>query len=406
MPYIPIVLILLSFQLSAEPDCEDLVSTKSILQCVISQNSQVQASKMGIQEAKSEHDIAAQWLNPELDADLLFGNGPGIGAEISVLQTFELGGKRNVRKALAKLKQAGAELNLNLTREDLVIKTLLTLYRLRQIDAELKIYNEIFHTYNELIEQYEDIGKLDSEREISLSVFKMSLSESEMAANKLRNERTILASGIESGLGRSIDFEKLQYPKFNTDWPRLEQNRLNSTNLKLAQLASQKNIAELKIQKANAWPDLKIGPKIAFEQPFLEQNGSVFWGGISFNIGLPVLHQNQAKIKKAQTSIKKSEISESFLKRRLEATRDNFKTNYVSTLKTFKRALLKNQIVDRHKYFHQKIEKGLVSAPMVIELHRQLMGYYSTLHEQELQLVNAFWGLKKLNGTILEEVQS
>ena len=180
-----------------------------------------------------------------------------------------------------------------------------------------------------------------------------------------------------------------------------------STQHKLSENKIFLHQAKLNLEKSEAWPDLKIGPKIAFEQPFLEEDDpGVFWGGISFSIGLPIFHQNQASIRLANLGIQKASILKRFETAKLREERNYFLSSYQTNLIDFERKINMRSLKKRHDYFHKNIQKGLVAAPMVIEFHRQFMAFHQKLHEQELRLVKSYWQIKSLQNKILNELTS
>ena len=62
-----------------------------------------------------------------------------------------------------------------------------------------------------------------------------------------------------------------------------------------------------------------------------------------------------------------------------------------------------SNISSKHDELHKLIRRGVISAPLIIEMHREISEYYENLHAQELKALESLWTLYALRGTILEE---
>jgi hypothetical protein len=92
-----------------------------------------------------------------------------------------------------------------------------------------------------------------------------------------------------------------------------------------------------------------------------------------------------------------------YTKTQLEKQKEFLQRVYQRAATRITQTLSNEQVTLKHKNLHKMIDRGLVSAPLVIELHRQIMDYYERLHKQELEGVIAKWKIAALEGKISKE---
>lgn len=389
-----------------KPDpCDNLTNTKMVVKCALAQNDGIRAAKLDIAQAKANYQAAAGFINPELEGEFLLGGGSTIETEFAALFTIELGGKRYARRELAKSQQETANLTLRQKKEDLAIATILGLYQLRQIKDEFRLLNDSLRTFQNQIKQYESVARLDAEREMALSIFKLSAPEIQLHLNEHMDEKRQILGNLEVALGQPLNLVKIKLPEFNTAWKTLTPAPLASAKYALAELIEQQAGSSLALERANAFPNLSLGPIFGMSGPLTGAEKFEFAGGLAFSIDLPILNLNLPAIRAAKIEMMKDKIKARYEKDLEAQELQILHKDYEVARQAMTAMLSEEDIWGRHDYFHKQIDRGMVSAPIVIELHRQIMNYYETRNEHELKLAKAYWKIKALEGTLLQEVE-
>ena len=157
--------------------------------------------------------------------------------------------------------------------------------------------------------------------------------------------------------------------------------------------------ATYNLEKSQSWPNLSIGPKVEIENA--GETETRF--GLALSIPLPLFQANGGGRAKSLAGVRRSEVQLRFAKTRLERQKDYLHEVYQRVSQGIAKTLSNKQVTLKHKNLHKMINRGVVSAPIVIELHRQIMDYYEKLHEQEIEGVLALWKIAALEGRILKE---
>ena len=380
--------------------CETLNTPNDVLKCVVNHHLSIRMGKSELSETELGIEVAKQRPNPDLDVDVTDTSGSGFGTEVSYLHTFELGNKREARIKVAESIRNYTRSDLINRQENLAIRTVTSMYRLRQINHELSVVTEIISTFKKIIGQYRNVGRLGPEQQISISVFTMALEENKLAKNSLLNEREVIVGRIETGIGKKIDFTDKILPELKSDWPKFEsKDNLKSSKLQLALHEIDLAKANVEIEKSESTPNLAIGPKFGFERD--ERNS--FSIGIGVSVPLPLYQNNSAGRAKAMASLNNSQLKFNFTKTELESEKQILIDLYNRIVGGISKTLSEKQIEHNHRNLHTMIKRGVVSASIVIELHRQIIDYYSKLHEQEILAVQAYWKILAIEGRILAE---
>jgi outer membrane protein TolC len=382
---------------NASASCRNLKNPNSTLKCIVGNHIAIKAQKLGIEEADHSIGVASQMINPELELEAIDREGTGFNSELSLVHTFELGGKRAARKKIATQLKEQSKVSLLATKENLIIQTVSDLYRYRQIGHELHIVEEIISTFDKITKQYRRAGKLSPEDRMSVSVFSMALEENKLKKSALENEKRSILTRINSGLESNINLTKGQLPKIKKDWPDVFSSEVKGSAIKRIEVDLKVANAEYSQEKALSWPNLAIGPKVEIEKG----DSTDTRVGFALTIPLPFYQANGAGRARALVNVKKNEVRLKFAQKRLELEKQFLIQAYKKVAATIHGTLSKKKVELKHKDLHTMIDRGVVSAPIVIELHRQIMDYYEQLHEQERQGIQALWRIAALEGQIL-----
>lgn len=399
MKMIFLILTFLSASAYAGSECEKLGAPNDVLKCIVSNHAAIQVGKAQVNEVSLGVDVASQRPNPEFEFEGTDQVGTGFTSEVSLLHTFELGGKRSARMRVAERERDLSKADLLSRQEQLTVQTVSNLYRLRQIDHELSIVEEIVSTFRKITKQYSRAGRLNPEDKMSKSVFSMALEENKLKRNSLVNEKQGILASIESGLGHKLTLGKNLLPKVKRDWPDISLGELSGSQIMKAKTELELSNATYNLEKSESWPNLSIGPKIEIENSGETETRY----GLALSMPLPLYQANGGGRAKSLAGVQRNQIKLRYTKTRLERQKQYLHEVYKRVSQGITKTLSNKQISLKHKDLHKMINRGVVSAPIVIELHRQIMDYYEKLHEQELEGVQALWQIAALEGRALKE---
>jgi len=391
MDLIPSILFAL-FSLSeisyANDNCGIKNTTDKVIECILNKHPELQISNKEIDVAKGNLKLSSQLLNPSLEWEFNESQrASGLSSEINLKYKFELGSKRAHRKKLARVQKSLADVAYIKSYNKIKIDLIISLYRLRQIEHETEVMNENKSTFSLMISQYKKIGRMNPEQEISVNIFSMASQEVNLKLQNLQNERDQILSKLEVMNGGVFIPQKKQLPPIDHTWPKLNESKLEGALTQEADLKVLESKKNYSLEKSKVWPNLAIGPRLVSSP---NPEGNNFWGG-SLSLDLPLLNLNRGGIQKAQAIRAKAELSNNLLRKEILSESKKLKSIYQRSSVSFNRALQNSKHHQNHNRTHSLIKRGLVSPPLVIELHRQSIEFYEALHQQELAAVKARW---------------
>ena len=383
--------------INAQVPCVDLKTPNDLLKCVLQNHANVKVGKSLVKEARWDSVIAEEHPNPELQVEIDKPISPGFGTSLLYMHTFELGGKKKARKGIASSQVALSETFLTNQKDKIILDTVLSLYRMRQIDHELEINKEIDETFQGVISSYKNAGNLGPEKETSISVFNLALRENLLNKNSLLSERLGYETRIQTAIGKKINISKSLLPKDIENWPNIDLPLHSKGNeIKLAEKNLALSHSRFLLEKSEATPNISLGLKVDFTRE--ETNSFSF--GLVFSMPLPIYNQNSGSIAKAMSQIQTNEIRLGSIKDNLNRRKAYLQKIYADTQTVLSERESNKKINFDHKNLHKMIERGVISPSTVIELHRQTLEFYNKLHQQELVGINALWQIYAINGTV------
>lgn len=391
--------------LFAEEPCT-INSAQDILNCALRKHPDVLNAQAEKNRDENLVKIAKQRQNPELEGRLLpFSNieDRTLNSEAALLYTVELGGKRRARMGQAKAEVEQSANHLLQSQEETALQTVLALYRLRQIEAELSRVDESISTFDKIMSSYSTRPQLSPEQEVSRTSFDLAREEYRLTKTSLIQEQSNLAYWLELVTENSYEHLQQYLPPLKSQWPQLQAGQAQEPvqNSSTAAARSEQKLADsnLKLARAKAWPDVKIGP--ALETETLASDTNVF-GGVGFSLPLPLVSLNRgekayAKADKARADTNLAiTLQKNSLERRIQLKR------YETAIAALKQSASLAHLSTQHEKIELYFERGLVSSPLVIESHRQLYEITKTRNEQELGGVGSLWRLYIIDGKILD----
>jgi cobalt-zinc-cadmium efflux system outer membrane protein len=387
-PYVLFTLMALVWPFYAQASCETKKSADAVVECFLEKHPNLVISKAGIDVAEGEINVSSQRINPSLEWLVNESQqSNGVANEVNLKHTFELGYKRSARIKLAEIKKDLEVVDFEKSYNQLKIDLIMDLYRLRQIEHETEVIKENQTTFERMIDQYKKIGRMNPEQEISVNIFSMASDEVMLKLQKLKNERNQILTEFEVINQTPFTPVKNQLPPLNHAWPDLDESGVQGVLIKEADLKVEESTRNYALEKAKAWPDLALGPRMLSSPG---PGGGTFFGA-ALSLNLPLLNLNAGGKQKASAGKVRAEMRKSLLSKRIYAEARRLKKVYQNSSRSYTQALKGSKIHKNHNRIHSLIKRGVVSPPLVIELHRQAIEFFEALHQQELAAVEARW---------------
>ncbi|EPZ49933.1 outer membrane efflux protein [Bacteriovorax sp. BAL6_X] len=346
---------------------------------------------------------ANQVYNPEVETEIVSAGNNKVSSMLKLTQTFELGGKRDSRKAWAqRLKELG-RLEFKGEKEKAVLENILNLYRLRQIEELIPVYQESYGSLKKVYDKKSKIRKsLSPSQEVEYETLSFAMDDYYMRLSELKAEKASIRVHLKLNAGKNCVVSKSALPKL-FKFKELNLNLLelkDSTGYKkrLAQLAVAK--AEYDVAKSNAYSDLSVGPMYEYSKSDDEKEHAF---GLSLTFDLPVFNTNDGAKAKGIAAVKKSEYQIRYDELDLQIDHRNWVQKYQRYKSVYKKMASQSVLEKKHKRIEKLFDRGVISTSLIIEAHRQMVDFFTRRNDYEIGAVEALWNIYLLRGTILEE---
>jgi len=388
----------------AQNICEAAKSYLELLSCVETNSPEVNASKLEIEASDERARQARRFLNPELSGKKLWGTKDSSQSsqfEVELLFPVEIGGKRNARTNAANASKELASAEGQKTREDGLIKTGLSLHRLRQINVEVDLAQEAIERFERITTTFRKRTQLSPEQQVSLTIFRYALEEEKQKKAELLALKRSIAADLASIVGRKIETQTA-IPSDISKWPIVKAGSTDGSAERRAAIArAAESEATRQLVRAESWPTLKVGP--SYEKM---PSGNVIEErlGLGLSMELPVFSLNSGARRAADLSSRAAEIKSRLVAAAAEERLQSLVEEYNLITSALKSAPSHADLEKGHRSFEQQFNRGLVSYSLIIEAHRQLHETVDTKHRQELMALNLLWKIYQLNGQLKAEV--
>jgi outer membrane protein, heavy metal efflux system len=379
--------------------CGHFSTATDLVRCALLSSPQSRILKVTESAQEQAVAVAKQRPNPQVAAEFVpLGNGQR--TEITAVHTFQLGGKRSSRIAAAEATRDVALSEVRISQEDLVIDTVKDLYFLRQKLEEEKLLAESSEAFANVVKTYRRRLRLSPEQNVSLSVFQIAAEENILRLSRIEQERETALNALAVRLG--IDPKAITpaiLPALKRDWPAVQLPAIQNARARAIEASQRQVTAALEVAKAERWPDLAVGPKLEIENSNGVSDTRI---GIALSLPLPLYHRNGAGAAFAAAQVQQLSATNALSQLTLNNDRENWLRIYRTSGESISKSLKTTNLQQRHKDLHSLISQGLIGAPEIIELHRQMFAYQEAVHEQELRGVEAQWRLLAMDGKLLE----
>ncbi|UWZ84484.1 TolC family protein [Occallatibacter riparius] len=282
-------------------------------------NPMLRAQEQSIVSNRAAEITAGLRPNPTLQNDTT-------SSTVGIYQEFEIGGKRSARLGSAKLATQISQTDSADTRRTLTLSLRQAFVSALQAKSDLEFAHDNLANYQKTVDidnemfQHGEISRADFLRiQLQMMQFQTDLDDAtlEMKAAKAALRGLLGAANLPP------DFEvegELKAQPFDKDLTELEKQAIeNRPDLKSAETGRAKAAADLRLAKANAWPDPTIGLSYLHTgneigrpdwfQPFYPKGSSSNAMGIGISsIPIPIFNRNQGEVARAQSEQVRSQL--------------------------------------------------------------------------------------------------
>ncbi|QDK44525.1 hypothetical protein DOM22_04810 [Bdellovibrio sp. ZAP7] len=390
-------------QHGSHPECPIPQSATDILKCASENHPKIRAAQLNEQVQSGVEKKEGQISNPSLNLESVSGDMGNVSrkeTKISLIQPLEIGGARGARIDLAKANTFLSRAEFEEVRADVMIETVINLYRLSQLKLQAESSERTIQAYQGSISSLKRRAALSPEQKVSLSVFQMALSEAKLRRLSITEEQRSLSHYFHMATGNSYDEIKGVLPS-QYKWPTLTESAEIRSPAKAKALAGKMAAeAQLSQEQANSWPVLAIGPMVQMEE---EGSDKANLYGLQLSFPLPLFNVNGGGRKAAQLNVQRSQEILKITERVESHEREEILHNYEDSLKALKESPQFTDIDEENRKNQKLAGSGLIPASLAIEAQRSNAELLKTLQERELKTLQALWTIYKLDGRIMTE---
>lgn len=379
-------------------------SLASLLSCAEQSSPEIREALLEIERARAGTRSAGQWRNPDFSLETFNGNLNGetrAETDMSLGIPIELGGKVAARKQVADANLAAAEARHFLARAQIRTQIILKLHRLRQVIHEQEIISEAIGTFTTLVSQYGRRPQLSPEQQLSVSVYEMSRGDYELKKAGNQDELLQLETYFKLSVGLGPGDLKSLAPEVPKTWPEIKGPPSPGLALEARLLQAEVDGAqgERSTASAEAWPTLTLGPSL---KRINESGSSSEMIGFNLSLPIPTFNLNGGARAAAGAGVKLAEMRRQIGERAQAAKREELVKAYGQSVRALATTLSHREIERRHAESEKLFQRGIVPASLVIEAHRASYELERARHERELRALEAWLGIRALDGRTLE----
>ena len=388
----------------AEDACPKVRAPRDILDCALRLHPEIRAAQAAVLAAQEGVSSSGQRPNPEVTSQIVRG-GPAdrrfTYGELNFTHIFELGGKRSARIARGRANLEQSQANLLAVREEAFMGTWLVLHRLRQIRDRLALIDEALTVYGRVVKQYADRPALSPELTVSRRIFELAQSDLALKHAALEIQADANARAVERAIGRNLAADE-PLPEKRREWPETEDNAHDQAAEGGALARAQAGVEEARSRQDSArslaWPEFRAGPTVERQTG----SGSFSAYGLNFGLGLPLYQRNGAGRIQADREAEHARLTLTAVDHEQRDQRESALYAYRRSV-TALTALPGEQAVNAgHVEIERLFARGVVSAPLLLEAHRQRLDLAASQDERELAAIENYARLQALRGRLTE----
>lgn len=381
----------------------DASAPGELINCLTDHHPDVLRAEAGLASATGALISAKQRPNPEFETEALFPDGsaePSVRAQSDLLFALELGGKRRKRIAQAESERVIRTAKIKRVKDAVKIQNVLDLIRLRQVRDEIRVVEEGLHTFETILRQYRRPPRLSPEQSVSVNVFLLAQGDYELKKSSLIQERDALISKFTVISGIPAERIANMLPEKKNDWPAVSMGSLSEAWQREA--AARINGADrtVDLEKSRSIPDVWLGPQVEIA---IGRGHSNQTPGAVVAVALPIFQRNQGAVATAEAEREEAILERRLLHRELTAELVTLRRAYTISVEALEKAPSLRQMESKHQDMESFFERGLVSASLIIEAHRQISEFTRDQNEHEIRALRALWTIYGLEGRVQQE---
>ena len=346
---------------------------------------------------------AKQRPNPNLQIQSLSGteiDGKTTSHQIAYMHTFERGEKRKTRVQFAQTKRTWLKLNDKAQNEDLLMDAILKAYRREHIKKIIPVLEEALSTFNKVKNIRKKQKVLDPEEEVELETINLVINDYTLKMHKLEAEYLFLSKHLQFFLKDcNIDPNIFARTNLNRLMPKFQGDK-ESTKVLMAKTYLKHAKNNISMQESLGHANIQVGPMLQAT----EIEGKHYQSfGISLNMNLNILNQNTGQIKQAHEQYRQAKKSLESITIEEKLDLNSWRVKSKSLSKQLEIFSSDAEVLKKHKRIEKLFARGLISTPLVIEAHRQLVDYSQGALELELAIAEANLNIQSGQGVLIQE---
>jgi len=395
---------------------EDL-SIEQVVADVLRQNPDARFYAAEVAAAKGELRTAGTRPNPEVSAQLgvkstsADGNSyQGVASSLGLQQTFEWGGRIELRKAIANRQIELAELGLAEFRGQLAAKARIAGYKLLAAQQKLAPAREVaerFRSLREVLVQRDTAGltatletRIIEATEVGLQ---HQVSELEIEAGAAASELNQLLGRDPRGPIHIVDKE-IQFRPLPSLDVLIVAARRNNFDVRKKQIELAQQGLKVSLAHNERYPAFSVGPYLQEEHAA----DTEFIAGVGMSIPWPLWNKNEGNIETARARQQQAQTSVTVMQReverkvaeevlRYETRLKEMSTWRVDSMGKFREAA---EVADRH------YRLGSVPISTYVELQKQYLEAVRTLLETKREALEAVQQIEVLTRLKLKALET
>ena len=385
--------------------CPEFRKPQDVLDCVLKNHPGINLSLAEVEAAKKLRPIADLKLNPEFSNKTLTGlsQGSQLYAEFNLTQTIERGAKREARAKDADAQVSVQAAQSQLAKEAAYREAAISLYRLRQINGELRVIDDVIGTYKKIRKSLQKRPALTPDQKSSVRLFEISESAYELRKLPLRIEFDQISREIGYGLQQEFKPNDSVLPKRFSTWPSLqeapEMQGVADAAMQSKKATIESAQAQIAVAQSEQSYDYRIGPSAEIMRQY-DRNIPSF--GFNVSIPIPFYHNNEAKTVYANESLKVAQMAYDVAMAESKKQRSFFVQKYLRHLDTIKSLPSYRSLSSKHDEIESFFLEGFIGSGPVLDIHQQLYEYAKTQDEIELSMIDALLRVKAFDGKQFE----
>jgi outer membrane protein, heavy metal efflux system len=389
-----------------ESTCIELGSAKDLIQCALNRSPELGIAQESFESYADHVGGSTGWSNPQIGGEYTFSDQYGQTQRktaISLDQPIDLF-RAPARRKAAEADRIRAEADLLETRQRVTVETVVDLFRVKHLSNLIAFYEEAISTFNRVQGIFRGRGRLSPENQVNTMVFELARQDYALKKAVAEGDLVEAQRRLELVLQTKLASLEKVFPKEQLNWPKAssfvhDEAHLRTPDLVRTEADLKAAEAEVSRVRSEAIPIPTIGPRVEFEQSGVERFTTY---GIGLSFDLPFWNLNIRNSRFAGTQRDLAQRKLVFEKERQRVVRENLVLHYGRAVEALAKTATLGEISKKHHNIEALFSRGIVSAPLVIESHRQLLEFIESKQGHELEAIESLWSMLVLENRVEE----